>query len=36
MAPSQNAAFATSSSVVGPDGRTRFSMRRCGLPFVMP
>ena len=36
MAPSQKAALATSSSGVGPDGRTRFSMRRWGIPFETP
>src|SRR5207249_10897436 len=34
--PTQNAAFATSSSVLGPAGMRRFSMRRCALPSVTP
>jgi hypothetical protein len=36
MSPSQNAAFATSSTTLGPDGSTRFSIQRCGLPSVIP
>ena len=30
ISPSHRAALATSSIVLGPDGRMRFSMRRCG------
>jgi hypothetical protein len=36
MRPYQSAALAISSSGVGPEGITRASMRRCGLPSVMP
>jgi hypothetical protein len=36
MSPIQNAALATSSSMVGPEANRRFSMRRWGLPSVMP
>lgn len=36
MRPSQSAAFATSSSIVGPLGRMRFSIRKCGRPSVIP
>jgi hypothetical protein len=34
MSPNHNAALAISSSVLGPAGITRFSMRRCALPSV--
>ncbi len=34
--PIQKAALATSSTIVGPEGRTRHSMRRWGFPSVMP
>jgi hypothetical protein len=36
ITPKKNAALATSSRTVGPDGSTRFSMRRCALPSWMP
>ena len=35
IAPSQRAALAASSSTVGPEGSTRFSIRRWGLPFSL-
>ena len=34
--PAKNAALATSSTTVGPDGNARFSIRRCGTPSVTP
>ena len=34
--PSQNAALATSSGIVGPAGSNLFSIRKCGLFFVVP
>ena len=36
MSPNQKAALAISSTGVGPEGSTRFSIRRCGLPSRMP
>ena len=34
--PVKNAAFATSSTIVGPAGSARFSIRRCAIPFFTP
>ena len=36
ISPKKNAALATSSITVGPDGKERNSSRRCGLPSVIP
>ena len=36
ISPMKNAALAISSVVVGPDGRARFSMRRCATPLLTP
>jgi hypothetical protein len=34
--PKKNAPLAISSATVGPAGKARASMRRCGLPSLMP
>jgi hypothetical protein len=36
ISPNQNAPLATSSITLGPDGMTRFSIRRCALPSITP
>ena len=36
ISPTKKAAFATSSRAVGPEGSTRFSIRRCARPSETP